>query len=941
MMVLQPKAFQYMMYLKVLFRFALALCVWFQVAPAAFGQIGSDQYEDVSAEFGFGQWFYSWGSAWGDQNGDGKPDLFLGNHYRVKDRNLPYLYLHDGGFFTRDTLPDYDSVKDMHGSAWMDFDNDGDDDLYIVTGRAAGNLLLVNDGSGGLTDQTLPWGVAMTDARGRTPIWFDANRDGKLDLLTTNGNPLSPLNRINTLLIQGEGQFQTSLIDSMTAIGRISGSGAMIGDPWGAGWASLGLFSDKALHWLLPGCLPMYQQYRFDKTDLEQVIPGDFNGDGLTDLYLVRADQSQANASADYPINYKESFSINFIHPDSSTWIRTPRHATGTLSPDGTLTYVPDPGFAGPDSMAINVCDSFGTCINKVIYLMVDPVPATAGTNPFPVKTDSFLVISLSDLIHPFRHSLRLILYPRDTLHQAVRLKVASDSLLLLAEPAFAVSADSIFVGSTGWHPEASDRYLFNKSNPACWGAFPYSPGTGRGLYIHYELATDEWVIAFNTHSVDQRSDAFLFSTDSFRVSGYLNFSDVAQLTADVMLFSNGFGYDEVTEWAGLGVPNAAVAGAALDVDNDGDLDLYLSCGLLDRNQPNLLWENLGNGQFVPVVLAGGAEGPLVGSGGTPSAADFNGDGFLDLFLENGRGNGSGIPGPYVLLRNRGNSNSWLRLKLQGRASSRDAIGTVAELWSGGKKQIRIADGGQNRYSQSQRILHFGLGAAEQADSIILRWPSGIVQRIPPVAGSQTVTVTEPIGGIPTACLSPAQLALALPDDPLSEDPLTFSWMRMPCNSGFQVQTTNSVSGEVIRYRVDSASLVLDQSIFVPGQEYRWEVRMLCLDTTWSLWSLPKRFTLEKPSSVEALYAPQQPSGFSLVPNPAQTWVEIRAEQYPLQPWTAHLYDAAGQLRVQQACTASQACRIALTNLEAGVYAVRIGDGQKVQSLRLIRAQAR
>jgi len=921
-------------------RFVMVLFLWTIIGGNALGQISADQYEDVSVEFGFGNWFYSWGSSWGDPNGDGAPDLFLGNHYRVKDRNLPYLFVQDGTTFLRDTLPNYDSVKDMHGSAWMDFDNDGDDDLYIVTGRAAGNLLLVNDGSGGLTDQTLAWGVSMSDARGRTPIWFDVNRDSKLDLITTNGNPLSPLNRINTLLVQRDGYFETSLVDSMTAIGRISGSGAMIGDPWGAGWASLGLFSDKSVHWLLPGCLPMYQQFRFDTTDLEQVIPADFNGDGLTDLYLVRADQSQANASEDYPINYKESFGIGLIHPDSTTWIRTPRHATGTLNPDGTLTYVPDPGFAGSDSMAIYACDSFGTCINKVVYLMVDPAPAETGAEPFPVKTDSLLVIPLDKLIHPYRHSLRLILYPRDTLHQAVRLNSASDSLLLLAEPSYAVSADSIFIGSTGWHPDASDRYLFTKSNPLCWGAYPYTPGSGRGLYIHYDPVTGEWVCALNSHEVDQRFDAFLFATDSIRVSGYLNFSETAQLTADVLLLSNGFGYDEVTAWAGLDAPNAAVAGATLDADNDGDIDLYLSCGLLDRNQPNLFWENQGNGQFLAVPTAAGAEGPEVGSGGTPSVADFNGDGFLDLFLENGRGNGSGILGPYTLLRNVGNSNGWLRIQLKGIYSSRDAIGAVAELWTGGKKLVRIDDGGQNRYSQSQRVLHFGLGSAEQADSLILRWPSGIIQRIGSVPGRQTITVTEPIGGTPTTCLPPAQLSVRLPDDPVSEEPLTFSWMRLPCNNGYQLRTTNTVTGEFLNYRIDSASIVLDQALFVPGEEYRWEVRTVCLDTTWSVWSLSKRFTLEKPNTVEAPHLVQEPNRFSLVPNPAQTWVELHAQQFPRQPWTVQLYDAGGQLRLQQECAANQACRIALTNLDTGVYSIVVMHGTQSQTLRLIRMAA-
>ncbi len=896
-------------------------------------QISADQFEDISQESGFGNFYFSWGSAWGDPNGDGRPDIYVGNHYREKDHNLPFIFYQADGPFVRDTLPDFDSVKDMHGSVWMDFDEDGDDDLYIVTGRSGGNLLLVNDGTGVLRDQTKEWGLGLSESRGRTPIWFDANRDGMLDMVVTNGNPLNSVNRMNTLLVREGDVFHTSLADSLAAVGNLTGSGAMIGDPWGAGWCQLGLFTDKSLHWLLPGCLPLEQNFRWDQTDLEQVIPADFNGDGMTDLLLVRADLSQANAAVDYPINYGESFELDLINPALTTWIRTPRNGTGVLNPEGTVTYVPDPAFSGSDSLALRVCDSFDLCVPRVIYFSVSPSPSPGGAQPFPVLADSSITLKVSEVVHPFRHSLRLILFPRDTLHQAIRFRTASDSLLLEPEPSLNISADSIFIGSSGVHPASSGSFLLTKTDTTCWGSSSYVPGETRALFVHYEPATDEWIIAFNTWFYEQRLDLFAFATDSIQIAGYLNFSGEAVLSSDQLLFSNGFGYDDATAWAGIDEPNNAVAGAAADFDNDGDTDILLSCGLLEGNQPNLLWENQGNGHFLPVPMAGGATGPGVGSAGTPSVADMDGDGFLDIFLENGRGFGSGIRGPYTLLRNRGNGNAWLRLHLRGVQSPLEGVGAVTEVWSGGRRFVRVADGGQNRYSQSERIVHFGLGDALQADSLIIRWPSGIVQRLYDVPANQLLEVWEPEGQA-KQCLAPAQL---LTDYPGGGATIRFTWMTLPCTIGYEVQIRNNSTRVAEIYPAKEALLVLNKGRFITGQEYRWAVRVQCQDSSWGNWSAERRFTIDREATSISDPMGQTDPGYSLVPNPAGDWVDVVSTQIPRQSWRVVITDARGQIRGRQVCGTEKTCRIPLEKFESGTYSVQISQGENSRVLRLIR----
>ena len=912
-----------------------AAVLWFSPKNLV-AQYVSDQFEDVSTENGFNNFYYSWGSSWGDPNGDGLPDLFVSNHFREKDRNIPLLFFQTSSSFFQDTLPDFFPIKDMHGSAWMDFDEDGDDDLYLVTGRTSGNLLLINDGLGGLTNQTDSWGLNLLYSRGRTPIWYDANRDGLLDMVVTNGNPISPVNRKNTLLIRGEDSFTTSLVDSLSWMGGISGSGVMIGDPWGLGWCPLGLFTDKSLHWLLPGCLPMPQQYRWNQSDLEQVIPGDFNGDGLTDLYLVRADLSQANVSVEYPINYKESFDINLINPSLTSWLGTPINGTGLLNSDGTLTYTPAAGFIGSDSLALRVCDSFGVCKQQTIYLEVTPSPAIEGAQPFAVKADSSRTLNISKIVHPYRHSLRLILYPRDSLHQAIRFHIPSDSLLILSNPESAFPSDSIFIGSTGIHPESSTRFLLTKTDVTTWGSIAYVPGASRAAYLYYEPATDEWVIAFNSSKTDQRLDLFGFSPNEATLTSYFNFSADPILTSDQLLLSNGFEYEDKTSWAGLDAPNHAVAGAAADFDNDGDLDLFLSCGLLEQNQPNILWENQGDGSFVAVSQAGGTEGPAVGSGGTPSVIDYDGDGFQDLFLENGRGNGSGILGPYTLLHNRGNDNNWLRIQLEGRSSPKEAVGAILEASVNGKKIVRVATGGQNRYSQSERVIHFGLGTAEQVDSMLIRWPSGILQYLPNIPANQVLEVKEPLTGTPTSCLQTGQLTGTVMED---SGTVEFSWMKLPCLIAFQMETRNTVSGLNVRYRLNSNEFSLPDSIFTPDVEYAWKVRSVCLDSTYSNWSTERMFMVPaKPVEINSIEPTLADRGrFRLVPNPANRFVELYGGEEPGEPIQVGVSDMLGNVLIKETFLAGNQRRIDLEKLPTGSYSVQIHQGQNTAVLKLVR----
>ena len=98
---------------------------------------------------------------------------------------------------------------------------------------------------------------------------------------------------------------------------------------------------------------------------------------------------------------------------------------------------------------------------------------------------------------------------------------------------------------------------------------------------------------------------------------------------------------------------------------------------------------------------------------------------------------------PPSLLRNDArNENHWLKLNLIGTRSNRSAIGARVFVTAGGRRQRQDVLSQSSFYSQSDLRLHFGMGAAKEAD-VEIRWPSGAIQQVRGVRAGQVVTVRE------------------------------------------------------------------------------------------------------------------------------------------------------------------------------------------------------
>lgn len=114
------------------------------------------------------------------------------------------------------------------------------------------------------------------------------------------------------------------------------------------------------------------------------------------------------------------------------------------------------------------------------------------------------------------------------------------------------------------------------------------------------------------------------------------------------------------------------------------------------------------------------------------AVADFNGDGRLDLIINNN----NETPTLYVNdLKESGNA---VELKLVGAGggnpghahSSRDALGARVRLTAGGKTMTRQVEAGSGYASESALALHFGLGGADRIDAVEITWPDGKVERL-------------------------------------------------------------------------------------------------------------------------------------------------------------------------------------------------------------------
>ncbi|MBI5726423.1 MAG: CRTAC1 family protein, partial [Ignavibacteriales bacterium] len=171
----------------------------------------------------------STGGSWGDYDNDGDIDLFVTNYFSENN----FLYRNDGsGTFTKITTGDI--VNDggaSVGSAWGDYDNDGDLDLFVSNDNNQNEFLYNNNGNGTFTKITTG-DIVNSAGRSNGSAWGDYDLDGDLDLYVANGN--QPVQQ-NNFLFRNDGTannwiniYCKGVISNRSAIGTKVTASALI-----------------------------------------------------------------------------------------------------------------------------------------------------------------------------------------------------------------------------------------------------------------------------------------------------------------------------------------------------------------------------------------------------------------------------------------------------------------------------------------------------------------------------------------------------------------------------------------------------------------------------------------------------------------------------------------------------------------------------------------
>ncbi|NIR47685.1 T9SS type A sorting domain-containing protein [candidate division KSB1 bacterium] len=168
------------------------------------------------------------------------------------------------------------------------------------------------------------------------------------------------------------------------------------------------------------------------------------------------------------------------------------------------------------------------------------------------------------------------------------------------------------------------------------------------------------------------------------------------------------------------------------DFDSDGWLDIYVA----NQNKPHRLYRNNGDGSFTDVSVSAGVTGPFHYA---VAVADVNNDGWVDIYT-------AGEPGNQLWVNDGGN-NHWLQVETRGVNSNHYGVSARVELYASDLRQIREVKAGDGFCSQNLNLAaHFGLDNETNVDSLIVRWPSGVVDRLENLDVDRKLTVVEGIG---------------------------------------------------------------------------------------------------------------------------------------------------------------------------------------------------
>lgn len=344
------------------------------------------------------------------------------------------------------------------------------------------------------------------------------------------------------------------------------------------------------------------------------------------------------------------------------------------------------------------------------------------------------------------------------------------------------VDMGHIYVGSG----IATGGWVFNQSLIPL-ATVPASDNSGNYASIWTDINNDDKLDFFITHC----RQSVISSSDPRRINQIFLNDGAATYTQDV------------TNFTGLRSGSQSWSTAFADFDNDGDFDAFV----LNYNVNSELMRNNGTGVFTNVMAGSGIASTTSFFGMNAVAADFNNDGFIDLFLSgdahylyinngdftftlDGNGlvygtnvvlaegigdlnsdgkidmyasygdvyNNPSVRNDKLWINNSSNTNNYVSFHMTGVISNKMGIGAKVKIFGPWGTQVREVRSGEGYGIQNSFNCHFGLGTNTMVDSVIIVWPSGTIDNLLDVAANQQVNVTE--GTFPLSVTKPIASAV-------------------------------------------------------------------------------------------------------------------------------------------------------------------------------------
>ncbi len=279
-------------------------------------------------------------------------------------------------------------------------------------------------------------------------------------------------------------------------------------------------------------------------------------------------------------------------------------------------------------------------------------------------------------------------------------------------------------------------------------------------------------IMALDMLPEDNRRQKLLYGPDEYeKFQSQLRNGYYHQVMRNMLQLNNGDGtFSEIGQLAGVSNTDWSWAALLADFDNDGWKDLFISNGYLRdytnrdfmsyyasqrikeaRGQTsdalmeiighmestkthNYIFRNEGELRFSNQVENWGFDTPLLTNGAAYADLDLDGD--LDLVLNN-------VNEPAAIYENRSPRGNYLQVQLRGGGGNRFGIGARVEVYAGGQVMMQEFMPTRGFQSSMHTPLHFGLGEASRADSLLVRWPGGQAQLLTGVQGGQLLTLKE------------------------------------------------------------------------------------------------------------------------------------------------------------------------------------------------------